>query len=243
ADSTQALFYHQYFAPLVMHNRDGDAVRLRFRVVDFGDPGKNNPAWDRVEEARGGETSAPVVGPEDQLIHTLLSFASEGFVELLDVLDAGRVLTRHGPSLDWRYVSDRLKQRGFYTAFFFTLERVYELLNTQRPAGYMAAPPSWRRRLFHACWRPRDVDFYGETETSGGRFAFGLVEGGGTLARARWLRHSMFPRSAWVRSVYGRPANLWLRLKFLHDVRSGRSRRNADTPDVQGTVTGINELR
>jgi hypothetical protein len=242
-DSTQALLYHQYFASLVMHNRDGDAVRLRFRVVDFGEPGRDNPAWDRVETARGGQAPAPVVGPEDQLIHTLVSFASEGFVELLDVLDAGRILTRHGPTLDWEYLSERLKQRGFYGAFYFTLERVCELLNMQLWADHMAAPPSWRRRVFHTCWRPRDVDFYGETEPSGGRFAFGFVEGGGALARARWLRHALFPRSAWVRSVYGRPSNVWLRLKFLHDVRSGRRRRNADTAEVQGTVTGINELR
>jgi hypothetical protein len=243
ADSSHALHYHQYFAPLVMHNRDGDAVRLRFRVIDFGNPGRDNPAWERVGPARTEGTSVPVVGGEDQLIHSLISFASEGFVDLLDVLDAGRLLTRSAASLDWDYVARRLRARGFYKAFYYTLEQACELLSMPKAAEYLGAPPSWRRRVFHACWRPGDADYYGETEPTGGRFSFGLIEGGGALAKVRWLRRALFPRSAWVRSVYGRPANMWLRLKFLHDVRSGRRRRDADSPDAQGSVTGINELR
>jgi hypothetical protein len=49
-----------------------------------------------------------------------------------------------------------------------------------------------------------------------------LVESGGLITRVNWLRHALFPKPAWVKSLYGRRSNPWLRLKFLHDVRSGR---------------------
>lgn len=243
ADWTHALRYHQYFSPLIMHNQDGDTVRLRFRVIDFGDPGRDNPAWSRVGPPGAGEATAPTVGAEDQFIHSLISFASEGFVDLLAVFDAGRLLFGSAGRLDWEYVARRLKDRGYHDAFYFTLEHACERFNLPRATGRLDAPPRWRRRLFHAFWHPGEADYYGETEPTGGRFSFGLIEGAGALARARWIHRSLFARSAWVRSVYGRPANLWLRLKFLHDVRSGRRRRNADAPDTQGSVTGINELR
>ena len=60
--------------------------------------------------------------------------------------------------------------------------------------------------MFHLWWRAGDADFYGETEPTAGRFSYGLIEGGGALSRILWLRRALFPRSAWVRSVYGRPA-------------------------------------
>jgi hypothetical protein len=126
---------------------------------------------------------------------------------------------------------------------YFALEHVCDILKMPRVADPLEAPSSLRRRVFNAWWRPHDADYYGETEPTGGRFAYGLIEGGGPWAKMLWLRRALFPRSAWVRSVYGRPANLWLRMKFLHDVRSGRRRRFEDSPDTGGGVTDINELR
>jgi hypothetical protein len=242
ADSSHALRYHQYFAPLVMRNQDGDTVHLRFRVIDFGDPGRDNPAWERVEQTESRGEAFPSVGPEDQLIQALIAFGSGGFVDLLHVLDAGWLLSRFKSSLDWDYLGWRLRRRGFYAAFCLTLEHVCDVLSLPRTARGLDPPPTWRRRAFHAWWRPGEADYYGETEPTGGRFSYGLVEGGGPLAKARWLRRSLFPRSAWVRSVYGRRANLWLRLKFLHDVRSNR-RRYADSPDTPGGIREFNEQR
>lgn len=242
-DSSHALRYHQYFAPLAMHNHVGDAVRLKFRVIDFGEPGRQNPAWERVGSSSAAEEVVPVVSPEDQLIHSLIAFGAEGFVDLLYVLDAGRLLAREARTLDWDYLTRRLRARGFYEAFYFTMEHVCELVNLPRSVHRLAAPASWRRRAFHAWWRPREADYYGETEPTGGRFSYGLIEGGGMLAKVLWLRRALFPRSAWVRSVYGRRANLWLRLKFLYDVRSGHRRRVTDSPDTHGRVTEINDLR
>ena len=243
ADSSHALRYHQYYAPLAMHNRDRDAVRLRFRVIDFGDPGRENPAWDRVQPLEMGGESVPAVGREDQLIHSLIAFGAEGFVDLLYVLDAGLLLSRPSPALDWEYIARRVRARGFYSAFYFTLELMGDMLNLPRVTEHLDAPSSLRRRMFHAWWRPGEADYSGETEPTGGRFTYGLIEGGGVVAKALWLRRALFPRSAWVRSVYGRPANLWLRMKFLHDVRSGRRHRFEDSPDTHGGVTGIKQLR
>jgi hypothetical protein len=243
ADPSHALRYHQYFAPLVMHNHDGDAVRLKFRVIDFGDPGRTNPAWDRIGHVFAGGQAVPVVAPEDQLVHSVISFGAEGFVDLLYVLDAGWILSHSTSSLDWEYIARRLRDRGYYAAFYCTLEHAGQMLGIRRVAECLDAPSALRRRAFHACWRPGEADYYGETEPTSGRFSYGLIEGGGPLAKMLWLRRALFPRSAWVRSVYGRPANLWLRLKFLHDVRSGRRRRYPDTPDVFGGATGMNELR
>jgi len=243
ADSAHALRYHQYYAPLVMHNHDGDAVQLRFRVIDIGDPGRGNPAWERTVNYGAGEGELTTVGREDQLIQSLTSFGVDGFVGLLPVLDAGWLLARHSSDLDWDYAMRRTRERGFYPAFYFTLEHVCRLLGLGRVTERLERPPGWRRRVFHLWWRAGDADFYGETEPTAGRFSYGLIEGGGALSRILWLRRALFPRSAWVRSVYGRPANLWLRLKFLLDVRSGRRRRAADSPDSHGRVTEFNEHR
>jgi hypothetical protein len=247
SDSSHALRYHQYFTPLVMHNHDGDPVELRFRVIDFGHPGRTNPAWDRTTEAAVGEATGQVVSREDQLIHSLISFGAEGFVDLLPVLDAGWLLHRAGgaDSLDCAYVAGRLRDRGLYPAFYFTLEHVCGLINLPRVMERFDRPPGWRRHVFHMWWRPKEADYSGETEPTAGRFSYGLIESGGAFSKALWLRRALFPRSAWVRSVYGRPANLWLRLKFLHDVRSGRRRRpeEAAPTEAGGGVTDIDRPR
>jgi hypothetical protein len=247
SDASHALRYHQYYTPLVMHNQDGDPVELRFRVIDFGHPSRVNPAWERTEIAGVGEEAVPVVSREDQLIHSLISFGADGFVDLLPVLDAGWLLHRAAgvDSLDWGYVAAWLRDRGLYPAFYFTLEHVCGLLNMQRVLERFDRPPGWRRHVFHMWWRPKEADYSGETEPTAGRFSYGLVESGGAVSKALWLRRALFPRSAWVRSVYGRPANLWLRFKFLHDVRSDRRRRTGDTDlnGVGGEVTDIDRLR
>jgi hypothetical protein len=241
--AADALRYHQYFSPLVMHNHDGDTVELRFRVIDLGNPGRVNPAWERIVEIDFGGTIATAVCQEDQLIHSAVSFGAEGFADLLPVLDAGRLLSRHTDDLDWDYIAMRLLSRRLYPAFYFTLERICELLILRMPTANLEPPAAWRRRLFHMWWRPREADYTGETEPTAGRFAYSLVECGGVVSKALWLRRALFPRSAWVRSVYGRPANLWLRAKFLHDVRSGRRRRAADVSRAHGEVSGFNPLR
>jgi hypothetical protein len=241
--AADALRYHQYFAPLVMHDSHGDSVAVRFRVIDFGHPSRTNAAWERVASAVVAGEEAPVVGLEDQLIHSLVSFGVEGFVDLLQLLDAGWMLSQRADSLDWDYLTGRLRARGLYSTFYFTLELVCDLLRIRLETELASRPPRWRRKLFHMWWRPKDADYSGETEPTAGRFAYGLIECGGPVAKALWLRRALFPRSSWVRSVYGRPANLWLRLKFLHDVRSGRRRRSADTAETQGETGNFRRLR
>lgn len=241
--AADALRYHQYFAPLVMHDHHGDSVALRFRVIDFGHPGKRNAAWNRIESVDVAGQEVLAVGREDQLIHSLVSFGADGFVDLLPVLDAGWLLSRYADSLDWGYLTGRLRARGLYTAFYFTLELVCDLLSIRLAPELIGRPSAWRRRLFHMWWRPNDADYSGETEPTAGRFSFGLIEGGGPVAKVLWLRRALFPRSSWVRSVYGRPANLWLRLKFLHDVRSGRRRRAAESTATNGEAENFFRLR
>jgi hypothetical protein len=240
ADSADALRYHQYYSPLMMHNHDGDTVEVRFRVIDFGNPGRENQAWSRVAQSEVAGTKTAIVSVEDQLIHSVISFGAEGFVDLLPVLDAGWLLNRHIATLDWKYLTRRLYDRGLYSAFYFTLELVCELLRIQMTIPQLDPPAEWRRRLFHVWWRPREASYTGETEPTAGRFVWGLVESGGFASRMLWLHRAVFPRRSWVRSVYGRPANLWLCLKFLHDVRSGRRRRAANLEDQQGDVTDFN---
>jgi len=240
--AADALRYHQYFSPLVMHNHDGDSVELRFRLIDLGNPGRDNASWERVVDIDVDGTDVAAVCLEDQLIHSTISFGAEGFVDLLPVLDAGRLLSRHANELDWEYIALRLLARRLYPAFYFTLERICELLTVRMPEVNLEPPSAWRRQLFHMWWRPKEADYSGETEPTAGRFAFGLVECGGLASKALWLRRALFPRSAWVRSVYGRPANLWLRMKFLHDVRSGRRRRVAEAASPHGEVTGFDRV-
>jgi hypothetical protein len=238
-----ALRYHHYFAPLVMHDAQGDAVALRFRVIDFGHPGRTNPAWERVCNGEVSGEPARFLSREDQLLHALVTCATEGFADLLPVLDAGLVVARYRDVLDWRYVTDRARKLGLYPACYFTVEHVCDLLGIGLGASRLEAPPRWRRRLFHAWWRPLEADVSGATEPTGGRFGFYLIECRGLVAKLLWLTRSVFPPAEWVRSVYGRPANPWLRLKFLFDVRSGWRRKGPPAPESGHDATHLTRSR
>ena len=119
-----------------------------------------------------GEATGRVVSREDQLIHSLISFGAEGFVDLLAVLDAGWLLHRHADSLDCAYVAGRVRDRGLYPAFYFTLEHVCGLLKLPRVMERFDRPPGWRRHMFHMWWRPKEADYSGETEPTAGRLSF-----------------------------------------------------------------------
>jgi hypothetical protein len=222
--TAEALHYHNYFSPLMMHNQDGDQVQLRFRVIDIGRPEPAEAAWDRLGDIEVGGRPALALSREDQLIHSIIGFGTGGFVDLSAVMDAGFLASRYALVLDWEYLIRRLRVKGLYPAFFCSLEHVFDLLHLGRVVGRLDRPGRIRRRLFDMWWRVEDVDYSGETEPTGGRFLYYLVECGGLIKKANWLRGSLFPKSAWVKSLYGRPSNPWLRLKFLHDVRSGRRR-------------------
>jgi hypothetical protein len=241
AAAADALRYHQYFAPLVLHDHAGDVVQLRFRVIDFTHPGRSNAAWDRVRFVDIDGESLPAVGPEDELIHTVLSLGVEGFVDLLLVLDAGRMASCAPGTYDLQYLERRLRDKKMYPAFYFTLEHVCAMLHMPGNIEGLQPPPEWRRWLFHRWWKPEEADFRGETEPGAGRFSYGLIESGGLWSKLLWLRRGVFPRSSWVRSVYGRPANMWLRLKFLHDVRAGRRRRPAE-PAAPAEVSDLKPI-
>jgi hypothetical protein len=242
AAAADALRYHQYFAPLILHDHAGDVVQMRFRVIDFTHPGRSNAAWDRVRSVDVDGEALPAVGPEDELIHTVLSLGAEGFVNLLLVLDAGRMASCESGTCDRDYLVRRLSDKKMYPAFYFTLEHVCEMLHMPGNMAELQSPSEWRKWLFHRWWKPEEADFRGETEPGAGRFSYGLIESGGLWSKLLWLRRGVFPRSSWVRSVYGRPANVWLRLKFLHDVRAGRRRRPAD-PAGPAEVSELNRIQ
>ena len=223
----EALYYHHYFSPLLMHDHNGDRIQLRFRVVDFGRAENTETAWDRVREVGLGGRVFSALSREDQLIHTVVGFGTGGFVELASVLDAGYLAARYSEALDWSYVVRKLRHKGIYPAFYCTMEHVCNLLHLGRVLDNLQKPSRLRRRLFEACWRAGEVDYSCEIEPTGGRFLYCLVECGGLVAKLDWLRRSVSPKSSWVKSVYGRPSNPWLRLKFLYDVRSGRRKRTA----------------
>lgn len=226
----EALGYYHYFSPLVMHNLNGDNVRLRFRVIAFGHPEPAEPAWTRVHEIDARGTPALALSREDQLIHTVVDFGAAGFIDLPAVMDAGLLVSKYSGTLDWKYVTRRLRAMGLYSAFYFSLEHVCELLRISRVMENLAEPGQIRRRLFNMWWRVDDVDYTGDTEPMGGQFLYYLVECGGIVSKAKWLRRSLFPKPAWVKSLYGRPSNPWLRLKFLHDVRRRQRRRVTGVP-------------
>jgi hypothetical protein len=220
--AAEALYYHQYYTPLVMHNQSGDQVQLQFRVIDVGRPELKESAWERVRHVEVGERPALALSREDQLIHAVVGFGTGGFVNLSAVMDTGFLVARFASTLDWEYLTRRLRTKGLYPAFYCSLDHVCNMLRVGRVMERLDRPSRLRRRMFDAWWRVGDVDYSGEAEPPGGRFMYGLVECGGLITKFKWLRHSLFPRPSWVKSLYGRPSNPLLRLKFLHDVRSGR---------------------
>lgn len=223
----EALYYHHYFSPLLMHDHNGDRIQIRFRVIDFGRAETRESAWDRVRKVELNGRTVSALSREDQLIHTVVGFGTGGFVELASVLDAGYLAAGHSDTLDWAYITRKLRHKGIYSAFCCTLEHVCNLLHVGKVMDKLQKPSRFRRRLFEAFWRAGEVDYSCEIEPAGGRFLYCLVECGGLIAKIDWLRRSLSPKPSWVKSVYGRPSNPWLRVKFLYDVRSGRRKRTA----------------
>ena len=225
-EAAEALYYHHYFSPLLLHDQNGDRIQLRFRVVDFGRAEAIETAWDRLGETSLDGRGVPVLSVEDQMIHTVVCFGTGGFVELAAVMDVGYLVTAYADRLDWSYVARKLRHKGIYSAFYCTLDHVCGLLHLGRVVENLQKPSRLRRRLFNTWWRAGEVDYSHEIEPTGGRFLYCLVECGGVVAKIDWLRRSLSPKPEWVRSVYGRPSNAWLRMKFLYDVRSGRRKRS-----------------
>lgn len=234
--ATEALFYHQYYTPLMMHNQNGDQVQLQFRVIDVGRPEPKETAWERARDVEVGGRPAMALSREDQLIHSVVGFGTGGFVNLSAVMDAGFLAGRYESTLDWEYIAQKLHTKGLYPAFYCSLDHVCNLLRVGRVMERLDRPNRLRRRMFDVWWRAGEVDYSGETEPPGGRFMYCLVECGGLTTKVNWLRRSLFPKPSWVKSLYGRPSNPWLRLKFLHDVRSGRRKESGVPPPQHVTV-------
>ena len=207
---SEALAYFQYYASCVLRNDRGNVIQLRFRLFDFGRPGAEETAWDRAKEMTVGEDGLRRLGDEDLLIQSCIRYNMSSLGRLLHAIDIAGLLIRPGDGLDWGYIESRLRSRSLYPSFYYTLTQVVQWLRLGNLGVQMSNPGPLRKKMFDMLWRP-------------GRFApgayhhvrFYLLESDRPVDKIRLIARLVSPPRKWVAAFYGRPYNVWLRLKFI----------------------------
>jgi hypothetical protein len=208
-----ALAYYQHFAPCVLEDDKGERLSLRMRMFDLGETEGTEPAWDRGRKS--ARTGVGHVGPEDELIHSCLTYNMTDFGKLLHAVDIGLIVNRFRDDLDWDYVKERLESKSVYTAVFFTLSNVVHWLKLDRSAIGLESPGRVQKRVFDTLWHADYDSFAMRRPERVHRLRFYLFEVGRWREKLRFFAALMSPKPEWVAAFFDRPYRPWLKLKFV----------------------------
>jgi len=210
-----ALVYYQYYSPCVFRSAGGNIVQLRFRLFDIGRPDDEEVSWDRAREVTWAGGQFQAVSTEDQLIQASITYNMTRFGRLMNAVDIGLLLSRHGDRIDWNYVTSRLESKSLYPSFYFTLERVVNLFELPAVMSNLSDPGILRRKRWEILWRPGKMVEDRLRLSHSRRYRFYLLEAGSWLDKIRFVRRILSPRREWVSAFYGRPYRPWLKIKFI----------------------------
>ncbi len=213
ADGNEAMLYHQYFSPCVLHGTRGVALGVRFRLVDVGHPPKTESAW-RFGKRITRDVDAMRVSYEDQLVRSCIGFNMTGFGKLLHAVDAGRIIARYGEDLDWSYIEGLARDRAFYPALYSSYQTVLNMFRFPAKGRVLRPPGAARRRYFEMVWRPGRFGALEDKPPGRHRYRFCFLENGTLSERIGVLKNMLAPRKAWVSGFFDRPDTPWLRAKF-----------------------------
>lgn len=106
--------------------------------------------WAQSREARVGDTSVRVPGPEAMLIHLAAHAAFHGCRRLIWVYDLHRTLEQQSVSLNWDIVVSLARRWRLAAAVYSALQRCKELFESVTPdtaLNALARGGDWRQRL------------------------------------------------------------------------------------------------
>jgi hypothetical protein len=209
-----AMFYHQYFSPCLLHGTKGVVVGVKFRLVDVGHPPKNESAW-RLGKRMTRDIEAMRVSYEDQLVRACVGFNMTGFGKLLHAVDAGRIIARYGDDLDWSHIEGLARDRSFYPALYFSYETVLNMFGFPAKKRALPHPNATRRSVFEMVWRPGRFGALEDRPPGRHRYRFCFLENGTLSERMAVLKNILAPRTEWVSGFFGRPGTPWLKAKFI----------------------------
>jgi hypothetical protein len=210
----EALFYYQHFGPLVMKNARGIKVCLKFRLFDLGEPEPGETAWGHTGTLNGPAGGWERIGLEDLLIRSCVQLVMSRFEKTLAAVDAGRILTRHGKTLDWEYIET--KSQPIYPAFYITCQKIAEWLNVPGVSARFFQPGRVRTGVFQFMWRTRRFSRLSRRRPHRHRLRFYVFENGDLRDRFDFLATLVAPRPDWVSAFFGRPCTPWLRARYTY---------------------------
>jgi hypothetical protein len=220
-DPAEVLSYFQYFSSCVFRSKDGDLVKLRFRMLDFGVPQEEEPAWKRYDDGGRDYAGTSVLSREDQLIVTGLEWNMSGFTNLLALVDLGILLTVSHGIIDWHSIIQKLRKHGFYNCFYLILRRAAQLLNLSFQSAEFIRPGKLRSKIFAMAWASERAEF-----TRGQKprmpFKFYFLECDSMKKKFVLLKNVLAPRPQWVSSFFGRPCTFRLKLKYIACTMRGK---------------------
>jgi hypothetical protein len=216
-----AMIYHQYFSPCVLRGEREVSIGVKFRVIDVGPPAPDEAAW-ALGKRLGRDIEAMRLSYEDQFIRSCVAFNMTGFGKLLHAVDAGRILARHGEELDWSYIEGLSRDGSFYPAVYLSHQSIVNLFQLPAKRRPLSPPGRFQKSFYEIVWRPGRTGVLAEHPPSLHRHRFSLTSHGTWGDRLKWMGAVISPRSEWVSGYFGRPANPWLRLKFVSLVLRNR---------------------
>ncbi|MBI4721080.1 MAG: nucleotidyltransferase family protein [Chitinivibrionia bacterium] len=215
------LSYYQFFSPCVFRNSSGDAVKLRFRLIDIGPPEHEIPVWNRGgARIPDGETIG-VLSQEDRIIGAVVEWIRSGFTDLLALMDIGLLITKGRNAVDWNYIARTLDEQGFYSSFYLALDHAARRLRIGFAHALPVAPGAVKSKVFRIAWRLDTVDH----RRSGERcnpLKFYFLECSRFSRTVALMKQLAAPQKHWISAFFGRPYSFRLRVRYVALAVSGR---------------------
>jgi len=212
-DGREAMIYHQYFSPCVLHGERDVSIGVKFRVINVGHPAPSESAW-AMGKRLGRDVEAMRLSYEDQYIRSCIAFNMTGFGQLLHAVDAARILARHGEDLDWGYIEGLARDRSFYTSLFFAHETIVKMFQFSPKRKPLPDPGAVQKSFFQMVWSPGRLGALTEKPPNLHRYRFSFFAHGPWADRMKVAGALIAPRKDWVTGYFGRSSNPWLAFKF-----------------------------
>jgi hypothetical protein len=213
-DGREAMLYHQYFTPCVLQGEREVSIGVKFRVIDVGHPARSEAAW-ALGKRLGRDIEAMRLSYEDQYVRSCMAYNMTGFGRLLNAVDAGRILARHGEDLDWGYIEGLARDGSFYPALYLTHETIVKMFEFPATRKPLPNPARVKKSFFQMVWRPGHVGALTERPPTLHRYRFSLCAHGSWSDRLKVVANVAAPRKEWVAGYFGRSWNPWLGFKFV----------------------------
>ncbi|MBP2680211.1 MAG: putative nucleotidyltransferase [Candidatus Krumholzibacteriota bacterium] len=212
-DGREAMLYHQYFSPCVLHGERDVEIGVKFRLIDVGHPAAKEAAW-TMGKRLGRDVEAMRLSYEDQYVRSCMAFNMTGFGRLLHAVDAGRILARHGEDLDWGYIEGRARGGSYYPALFFAHETIVKMFQFQAKRKPLSDPGAVQKSFFQMVWSPGRLGAFTDRPPTLHRYRFSFFAHGTWGDRMKVAGSLIAPRKDWVSGYFGRTSNPWLAFKF-----------------------------